>query len=39
MSVLRFDDVYQQLNEHMRLIATLQQQVRGLTAPARRLSK
>ena len=36
--VRHFDDVYQQLNEHMRLIATIQQQVNGLIESARRLS-
>jgi hypothetical protein len=39
MIVRHFDDVYQQLNEHLKLIATIRQQVNGLIASASRLSK
>lgn len=32
MIVVQFDDVYRELNEHLRLIAKIQQQVNGLIA-------
>jgi hypothetical protein len=38
MIVTHFDDVYRQLNAHMRLIAKIQQQVNKLIATAGRLS-
>ena len=36
--VIHFDDVYRQLNEQLRLIAKIQQQVSGLVATVGRLS-
>ena len=39
MIVRHFEDVHQQLNEQMKLIATIRQQVNGLIASANRLSK
>ena len=36
--VVYFDDLYQQLNEQLRLIAKIQQQVSGLVATVGRLS-
>ena len=37
--VIHFDDVYRQLNEQLRLIAKIQQQVSGLVATVGRLSE
>jgi hypothetical protein len=37
--VVYFDDVYQQLNKQLRLIAKIQQQVNGLVATVGRISE